>query len=278
MLTLKAFAKINLGLHVLRKREDGFHDLETVFLKVGWHDELTFSSSNSIEMTCSNRDLRIDDGNLCIQAARALALAAGCAKGVQIHLDKTLPFGAGLGGGSSDAALTLQACKSLWRVDSELGPLAAHLGSDVPFFLGDSIAFGEGRGEVLSAMSEPAALRDAHLLIVVPDVAVSTMDAYSNIRPRLGAVDMNELVTTGSLDDWRRELVNHFEESVFSAFPQVAALKAAVYKRGAAYASMSGSGSAVFGLFESADQAKQSVSAILKEHPTYQGWTGPALL
>ena len=146
MLTLKAFAKINLGLHVLRKREDGFHDLETVFLKVGWHDELTFSSSNSIEMTCSNRDLRIDDGNLCIQAARALALAAGCAKGVQIHLDKTLPFGAGLGGGSSDAALTLQACKSLWRVDSELGPLAAHLGSDVPFFLGDSIAFGEGKG------------------------------------------------------------------------------------------------------------------------------------
>ena len=276
-LTLKAFAKINLGLHVLQKRDDGYHDLETVFLKVGWHDSLTFFPSNSIDMTSSDPELRSDGGNLCIQAARALALAADCNEGVRMNLDKRLPFGAGLGGGSSDAAVTLQACKTLWQVDIDLIPLAEDLGSDVAFFLGEPIAFGEGRGERLSSLSTPIALLNTHLLIVVPNVAVSTVDAYGSISPRMGATDLHTLVSSGSLEDWRSELINHFEESVFPAFPEVASLKSMVYGNGAAYAAMSGSGSAIFGIFTSSTDAERALEKIQEQHPSYRGWTGPAI-
>ena len=277
-----AFAKINLGLHVLRKRKDGFHDLETVFLRVGWADSLSFSEGEGISMTCSVPNLRVDGSNLCIQAATAafevLERMGHDPEGVAIHLDKDLPFGAGLGGGSSDAAATLLAVNALFGSplsDGQLHRLAADLGSDVPFFLGlEGMAFGTGRGEVLSTIAFPPALRSTWLLIAVPPVHISTVDAYSGIRPNdVDRIDLPALMREGSLQDWRTDLVNDFERHLFERYPSVEALKSGFLEGGAAYSAMSGSGSAVFAIFEDEPTAAAAQSSLGEGIRT---WLGPS--
>lgn len=277
-----AYAKINLGLHVLRKREDGFHDLETVFLRVGWADSLSFAQDEGISMTCSIPDLRVDGSNLCVQAAtvaiEVLERMGHAPEGIAIHLDKHLPFGAGLGGGSSDAAVTLRAVNDLFDAplsEEQLHRLAADLGSDVPFFLDQSgVALGTGRGEVLNPIPFPEALRSTWLLIAVPPVHISTVDAYAGIRPdETDRADLNALMSTGSLSDWRDALVNDFERHLFERFPSVAGLKAHFASCGASYTAMSGSGSSVFGIFEdegAATAARKSLGTDVR------CWIGPS--
>ncbi len=306
-MTTKAFAKLNLGLHVLRKRNDGFHDIETVFLRIGWHDELIVSpltakspdgpsvmapysgpsvmarpsepsamarpsGPSAVEMTCSDPLLPTDERNLCVRAALALG------GGVSIHLQKQIPYGAGLGGGSSDAAATLQMMNIHREVplsDEELMHVAADLGSDVPFFLGEGMAYGCGRGEVLESLSGILALRGMHLAIIVPDISVSTADAYAGVVPSdTERADVRSLVAKGSLDDWCARLVNDFEASVMQNNPVIADLKRSFYDAGARYASMSGSGSAVFGVFDSESGALALVASM---PDTYSAWTGRAL-
>ncbi|MDX1419144.1 MAG: 4-(cytidine 5'-diphospho)-2-C-methyl-D-erythritol kinase, partial [Rubricoccaceae bacterium] len=148
-------AKINLGLHVLRRRADGFHDVETVLVPIGWADGLTARPAPGLRFTCSDPALPTDDGNLVVRAARALAGWAGVAPAAALHLAKRVPYGAGLGSGSSDAAHTLRLLARLWGLDvpaDALHGLAAGLGSDVPFFLGDGPALATGRGEVLTPL------------------------------------------------------------------------------------------------------------------------------
>jgi len=263
ILKRQAPAKLNLGLHVLRKRPDGFHDLETVFLRIPWADVLTARPSRSVELTCSDPFLTTDEANLVMKAALRLAEAVGVEQGAALHLDKRLPHGAGLGGGSSDAAATLRLLADFWTLDlpdETLHRLALALGSDVPFFLGPAAAYATGRGEILAPLRDPATgavyRMPYALVVVVPPVRVSTAAAYARVRPHAtDRPDLRALVRSNDLARWRAELVNDFEKPIFERYPEIQTIKEELLEAGAGYAAMSGSGSAVFGVFEDEDKA-----------------------
>lgn len=264
-------AKINLGLHVLRKRTDGFHDLETVFLRIDWADRIQVQPANTLTMSCSDPALPTDERNLCMKAAHLLATTYAVQQGAHIHLDKRVPYGAGLGGGSSDAATTLQLLNTLWSLQlstKDLHPIAAQLGSDVPFFLEIAAAFGTGRGEILTPLEIPETNEPYtfpfHLVVVVPDVHVSTADAYRRIHPNAtNRPDLRALVVSNDLARWRNHLVNDFEASVFAQHPSLKALKNQMKGLGADYAVMSGSGAAIVGIFREAASAQQTAAHFL---------------
>ncbi len=258
ILERNAPAKVNLGLHVLRKRENGYHDIETVFLPIPWHDRLKVAPAGKITFTCSDDQLPSDESNLCVRAARLLSDYVHEDRGASIHLEKQIPFGAGLGGGSSDAASTLLMLNELWRLNldaGELHALAIQLGADVPFFLSPSVMFATGLGEELAPLTGAGANSlyqfPFELLVVVPAIHVSTAEAYRNISPNaLGRHDIRDVVRSNDFFRWRSSLVNDFERSVFAAFPEIKKVKDMMYTLGAGYASMSGSGASVFGVFE----------------------------
>lgn len=257
-------AKINLGLHILRRRDDGYHDLETVFLHIGWADTVRVAPADTLVFTCSDASLPVDASNLCVRAALRLAEHAGIPPAAHIHLEKQVPYGAGLGGGSSDAASTLILLDALWktRLSAEsLHELAAGLGSDVPCFLGPTAQLGTGRGERLTPLE--AYHFPFTLVVVKPAVAVSTADAYRWITPRdAGRPDLRALVTSNDLDRWRRALVNDFEAPVFTHHPELQVLQLGLLEAGAGYAALSGSGSAVFGVFDDARAAQAAADAL----------------
>lgn len=263
MLERLAPAKINLGLHVLRRRPDGYHDIETVLLAFPWTDRVTAEPAESLSMTCSDPELPTDETNLCMQAARRLAASCTEACGATLHLEKRVPYGAGLGSGSSDAAATLQLLNELWSLDATADQLHTHaaaIGSDVPFFLQDGAAYATGRGEVLAPLLEgsgaPYRLPFA-LVIIVPNVHVPTSDAYQKVQPQNeGRPDLQRVVMSNDLARWRADLVNDFEDPILSAYPEVRAAKERLAQAGAGYTSLSGSGAAVFGVFESEVQAR----------------------
>jgi len=268
MLEQRAPAKINLGLHVLRRRDDGYHDIETVMHRIGWADRVTATPAPTLSMTCSDPDLPTDGDNLCMQAAQRLRAAFDVEAGAQLHLDKQVPYGAGLGSGSSDAVAALQLLNALWDVDAPadaLHDMAAAIGSDVPFFLNGPAALATGRGERL------APLRGQHstpyempfsLVVVVPDVHIATPDAYGRVtpdtedRPALPA-----LIRSNDLARWRRELVNDFEVPILDAYPAVRTAKKVLVDQGAGYTSLSGSGSAVYGVFKESAVAREAARA-----------------
>lgn len=279
-------AKINLGLHVLRRRPDGFHAVETVLLRIPWHDRLQVKPAARpgdalVVMTCSDPALPIDEGNLCVQAAHALANeAGGSLTPAALHLDKRLPYGAGLGGGSSDAAHTLRLLRDFWELDvsaEALYTLAARLGSDVPFFLDAPAAYATGRGEQLVPLLDPSISQPYRppfaLVVVVPPVAVATAEAYQRLEPQdHPRADLREVVLSNDLDRWRRELVNDFESTVLDAHPVVARAREALVDAGAGYASLSGSGSAVYGFFE--DDAVAEAAAEAAREAGHRVWHG----
>ena len=277
ILKRQAPAKLNLGLHVLRKRPDGFHDLETVFLRIPWADVLTVRPSRHVGLTCSDPSLTTDETNLVMKAALRLAEAVGVEQGAALHLDKRLPHGAGLGGGSSDAAASLRLLADFWTLDlpdETLHRLALALGSDVPFFLGPAAAYATGRGEILTPLRDPAtgaAYRMPYaLVVVVPPVRVSTAAAYARVRPHATARPaLRALVASNDLARWRAELVNDFEKPIFEEYPEIQTVKEALLEAGAGYAAMSGSGSAVFGVFEGEAQAVAE-AARRKGHRVWQ--------
>lgn len=282
ILERKAPAKVNLGLHVLRKREDGYHDIETIFLAVPWYDVLRASPAASFVFTCSDSELPVDNSNLCVKAARLLMDHVAQRQpekaelpGVALHLEKNIPYGAGLGGGSSDAANTLLLLNEYWGLDldrQQLHSIAAALGSDVPFFLEDTPAYAEGRGEVLvplTSFSEGHASESSaysfpfEMVLAVPPVHVATAAAYRGVTPNdKNRPDLKALVRSNNLDIWRKELVNDFESSVFGSYPLVGEVKAKMEAAGAEYTAMSGSGSAVFGVFVSQTVADNAVQKL----------------
>lgn len=271
--------KINLGLNVLRKREDGFHDLETLFVPYfGISDTLEIVSGDDFSRTSAAMFGKYapemiaqgmsDDGKLMITIARAEGvdwdpLKDLCAKAylmlsedfdlppVKIFLEKTSPVGAGLGGGSADAAFTLKMLNeicSLGLDEDRLAGYAARLGSDCAFFIYNRPMIGEGRGEILTEYSLD--LEGLDLQVLTPEgVAVSTADAYRGIRPSEPEVSLREALSR-PVDQWKDCLVNDFEVTVFDKYPELAAIKKSLYDSGAVYASMSGSGSALFALYK----------------------------
>lgn len=254
-------AKVNLGLHVLRQRADGYHDLETVLVPIGWHDRLTVLPARAFGFTCSDPSLPADERNLCVRAAQALAAHLGTEPHGALHLEKHLPHGAGLGGGSSDAAHTLRLLADHWGLDvsaATLHTLAAGLGSDVPFFLHDEAMLATGRGEVLEPLgAEPYQLPFA-LAVVMPPVQISTAEAYALVQPEATArPDLRAVILSNDLDRWRDELANDFETPILARYPAIRAARQRLLEAGAGYAALSGSGAAVFGVFEHAEAARQ---------------------
>jgi len=266
-LSIKAFAKINLGLLITGKRSDGYHTLETLFAPINWYDTLEFAESAQISMSCSNVALPLDDNNLCIKAAKVLQQFAGIDKGVALTLYKEVPFGAGLGGGSSDAATVLRVLNSFWNINAssaELHSLAVKLGADVPYFLEmKGLAYAQGIGDEL----EDLGLTIPYFIVTVfPEEHISTVWAYKNFYARFDrpVPDLKhaaeEFCRVG-----KKEVCslfeNDFEPAVFDHFPAVRNVKSLLLEAGALFASLSGSGSAVFGLFEHEADALAAMKA-----------------
>ncbi len=259
--------KINLGLHILGRRPDGFHDIDTVFYPVPWSDILEFLPAEKFSFDCTG--LKIpgsSSDNLCVRACKLL-IENHKMGAVQGHLHKIVPMGSGLGGGSADAASTLgilNAICSLGLDKSKLRDYARVLGSDCSFFVDNKPARGTGRGESLAQFAID--LRGFFLVIVVPPLQISTRAAYTGVTPRVPKEDLM-VILSRPLAEWKDRLVNDFEPSLFARHPVIAELKDKLYALGATYASMSGSGSAVFGLFRNPVRREEHFTGIA-------GWSG----
>ena len=261
-------AKINIGLHVIRKRSDTYHDIETVFYPIHLADELEVTRCECHEFY-SNVHLDAD-ANLCLRALHFFCERTGINAEVRIALTKHIPIGGGLGGGSSDAASVLLALQDLYGKplsEIELHDMAVQLGADVPFFLKKVPSYATGKGEVI----EPINLHiTSFILTVTPDISVSTALAYSLVKPT-GPRDKSLRETLLNLenryDSYKDVIVNDFEMEVTKKFPVIGEIKSAMYQQGAQFALMSGSGSSVYGFFESEQQAEKASDALGHNFP-----------
>jgi len=240
--------KINLGIQIQNKRDDGYHNLVTCFYPVPWTDILEVIPATEMGFTSTGLPIPGDD-NLCVAAYQLLRKDFDLPP-VKIHLHKIIPIGAGLGGGSSDAAHTLRLVNTIFNLDLspfQLHKYASSLGSDCSFFVQDHAMLGSGRGEVLSETSPY--LQGKFLVIIKPELHISTAEAYAGVIPKTPPRSLQEILES-QLSDWQALLKNDFEESIFKKYPQIKGLKEKLYSLGAIYASMSGSGSSVFGVFK----------------------------
>jgi len=265
----KTPAKINLGLHIHGKREDGFHELETIFQMVSLYDdvELEFLSSG-IKLECDSPGVPTDDTNLAYKAANLLRQSYRVEdKGVSIRLKKNIPFGAGLGGGSGNAAGVLMGLNHLWNLKIErekLSELAAELGSDVPFFLTSPCALGMGRGEKLKALKPCAKFQ---VLLVFPGFPVATSWVYQNLKLKLTKRENNisilrKNLSLSDITSLGSQLYNDLEPLVIQRFPEVQVVKDELGAWGALGVLLSGSGSTVFGIFDDPDKARVACAGL----------------
>ena len=252
MLTAIVNCKINLGLNIIRKRDDGFHDLQTVFYPTDYFtDQLSLEQiENDFEFVChSAQNLGPSADNLCVRAFRLLERDFGI-QGVRLQLEKHIPTGAGLGGGSADAAFVLKMLAQQFSLpldNAALKQYAAQLGSDVPFFIDNRPAFAEGRGEIMTPVGLD--LSAYNIIIEKPEVSVSTREAYAGVYPQEPDINPMKVILEMPVQEWKHYLRNDFEKSIFARYPRIADIKNRFYNEGALYASMSGSGSSVFGIF-----------------------------
>ena len=264
-LQIKSYAKINWTLEVLFKREDGYHELRTIYQTVSLHDRLRITATDGpIEIVCADARVPCDETNLAFKAAALLRQAAGTAKGVRIEIEKLIPVAAGLGGGSSNAAAILLGLVKLWQIEieeRELTLIAAALGSDVPFFLIGGTALGVGRGEEVSSIEQ---LHCEHLLLVNPGFAVSTRDAYEKLsrltRPEAAFNIPLALLAAKGISGLPLVARNDLEDAVLAAHPEIAEVKRRLSSFGARHAQMSGSGATVFGVFDNSQTTEQAES------------------
>ena len=261
-LIIKTPAKINLGLNILRKRDDGYHDIETFFYPINLFDELTFSESPEFHFTCSNPNLN-NENNLVIKAKQLLEDEIKMKIRIKIDLQKHIPVGAGLGGGSSDAAAALIEMNRFLdlRVDnSVLFNLAVKLGADVPFFLNPQPSYAESKGDYITSVD--CKLRYP-ILIINPGIHISTKWAYENVTPAAPAYQLKKLIDDCELDFlfMQNKIRNDFEPIVFKEYPKIEEIKKEFYKLGAMFALMSGSGSTVYGIFPNIDKAEHAKKA-----------------
>ena len=241
--------KINLGLNIIRKREDGFHDLETIFLPVPFTDVLEIISSDKTELTVTGLPVNATE-NLCIKAYNLLQQKFPELPPVKMHLHKVVPMGAGLGGGSSDASFILNMLIEKFELNvnpKKLTDIALQLGSDCHFFLINKSCYATGRGEILEPLDLD--LTNYKILIINPGIHIDTKWAFSKIFPEERKKSIKEIIAQ-PIETWKEELQNDFEIPVFAEYPEIEKLKNDLYELGATYASLSGSGSSVFGLFK----------------------------
>lgn len=246
--------KINLGLHILRKRTDGFHDLETVFYPLPLQDGLEIVQSETKEpsLTFSTSGLAVDgkpEDNICYKAYFLLKQRFLELPSIKMHLHKVIPMGAGLGGGSADGAYTLLLLNRKFNLDlseAELIDYALQLGSDAPFFILNKPSFATGRGEQMTPLDLD--LASYKILIVNPGLHINTGWAFRQITPQANRPSLKENIGR-PIEEWKAVITNDFEAPVAALYPEIAGIKQALYQHGALYAAMSGSGSTVFGIF-----------------------------
>ena len=271
-----AFAKINLGLRVHGRRPDGYHEISTVFQTVSLHDTLSFQlgTDEKLELACSDPSIPTDFNNLAMRAASALREHFGVKLGARIELEKSIPAGGGLGGGSADAAITLAALATLWEIEAdahELAEIGARLGADVPFFLTGGTALGTGTGAEIRPLEDAPKL---HLVVVAPGVHVSTAEAYHALgAPALTKVEpLVNLSVSRTEADFPDSLCgvwsNDFEAVVVRLYPEIGRAREGLVEAGAQRVMLSGSGSSVFGVFESKGEAARARETLQAE----TGW------
>lgn len=265
---LPSFAKINLGLRILGKRSDGYHDLCTIFQTISLHDTITFDEADELTLTANLRYLPMDERNLIIKAGHRLMELTGVKRGAVVYLEKQIPSPGGLGGGSSNAAVAMLAFNKLWELGlsiEELHSIGTELGSDVPFFLYGGTAIGTGRGTEIEPINDLAL---ENIVLVAPHVRVSTRDAFA----RLGVERLTSANSADILLNCRFEakqgdtstlsLLNDFEKRVFGAHPEIGRAKNKLLELGAAKAAMSGSGSSVYGFFDNKETRQTALKAL----------------
>ncbi len=253
-------AKINLGLNVISKRPDGYHDISSVLFPIPLEEALEIVPSSTFEFSSSGLPIPgHTHSNLVVKAWELLNLQFSIPP-VHIHLHKCIPMGGGLGGGSADAAFALSTLNKLFNLDLSVGKLqklAAELGSDCPFFIENKPALASGRGTEL--MNINLDLSGYYLLLVFPEIHSSTKEAYEGLTPSIPAISISEIIQR-PVSEWKADLVNDFEKSIFKKYPELKDLKKSFYDSGADYAAMSGSGSTMFGIFRTPpDKLKNTV-------------------
>ncbi len=275
-INVPAFAKINLGLRVHGRRPDGYHEISTVFQTVSLRDNLSFQATidEKLGLVCSDPSIPTDDNNLVIRAASALRGRYGVRRGARVELEKVIPAGGGLGGGSADAAVTLAALAVLWELETsaaELAALGARLGADVPFFLYGGTALGAGTGADIKPLADAPKM---HLVVVAPGVYVSTAEAYKALgAPALTKVEpLVNLSVSRTEADFPDSLCgvwsNDFEAVVVRLYPEIGRARERLVEAGAERVMLSGSGSSVFGVFEGKAEAERARGALRVE----DGW------
>jgi 4-diphosphocytidyl-2-C-methyl-D-erythritol kinase len=264
-------AKINLGLRITGKRPDGYHDIETIFYPVSLSDALEFVVSakplkkDILTVTGINTGSDPED-NLVIKTVRKLRDKYSFPFLI-IHLHKVIRAGAGLGGGSSDAAYLLKAinrCFKLFIAEQDLKDTALELGSDCPFFLDANPAFASGRGEILKSIRP--VLTGYYVLLLNPGISINTREAYQSCRPEQPSTSLFQLIDR-PVNEWKELIINDFEDFAFKKYPRIGQIKNDLYNSGALFSSMSGSGSTVYGIFS----GKPELSDQLKENVIYEG-------
>jgi len=267
---LYSFAKINLGLEVLAKREDGYHEVRVLLQSISLHDVLEFRSAPEDEILLKGNDERIpwDQRNLIYRAARLLKENLGLAEGVEVRAHKRIPPGKGLGGGSSNAAMTLYALNKLWALDlgkGDLMELGKKLGADVPFFFEGGLCLGLGRGDEVERVVD---LTSYYCVLVLPETTILTPSVYSQFRPSLTS-DAKGSKIIGFLESRNLHVLkNSLEETVFRSYPQIEAIKSLFQSTEPELSLMSGSGSAVFGLYREKKRAREALEVLNKVHPS----------
>lgn len=266
-------AKINLGLNIVERRSDGYHNIETVFYPVKLCDALEIVPSRSgkkITFTASGLDVGGDpDKNLAVKAYRSFDKYKKLPN-IDMYLHKYIPFGAGLGGGSSDAAFALRMLNDFAGIgysEKQLEEIASELGADCAFFIRNRPVFASGIGNIFESVE--ISLKNYRLVLIKPDIFVSTPEAYSMVTPNHPEISLKEIIKQ-PVKTWKETMINDFEVSVFTKYPEIKEIKEKLYDSGALYASMSGSGSSVFGIFETLPDNVQRL------FPEYFVWTSPS--
>jgi len=259
-------AKINLGLNIISKREDGYHELETCFYPVQWQEALEIIKARETQVTITGINIPGHGDNIVFKAYNLLKTAFKLPP-VQIHLHKSIPIGAGLGGGSADAAFTLSLLNKLFELglsDEELMKYAVSLGADCPYFIKNKPMLATGIGEKLTEIN--LSLTGKYIVLVYPDIHISTKEAYGGITPKKKAMGIKSILEDKDITEWKHFLKNDFEDSLFETYTVLREIKQQLYEFGAAYASMSGSGSCMYGIFEESPK--------INFPDAYRIWTG----
>jgi 4-diphosphocytidyl-2-C-methyl-D-erythritol kinase len=264
-------AKINLGLNVVSKREDGYHNLETIFIPLILSDKLTFTKSNKLVVNSNSEFLNKLSDNLVLKAIRLLEHRTNQKIFVEIFIDKIIPIGGGLGGGSSNAAITLKTINKFFELRlklEELLSLALDLGSDVPYFLNPVSAFAESRGEILRPLNIELPYP---ILVINPGIKIDTAWAFRKIKPVKPSHSLRNIMNGDLTDlDYLKEFVtNDFDEVVFKEFPEIREIKEKLYFQGAQFALMSGTGSTVYGIFSNLQKAYWAEDYFRKDYFTF---------